>query len=526
MEYDLEKVAEDSARGGFFLISGTAISTVIMAVSSILIGRFLGPELYGQYTLTMVVPQLLFLFTDLGISQGVIKFTASLRSKGEVDRIPQIIKYGLILRASVGFVVSIINYALADFFASFMLQRPELTFYVRLVSICIIFQVIYTTVTSAFVGLDRTEYNALTTNIQATVKAIISISLVLLGFSVTGAVIGYVAGYVIAAVVGISILFILIRKKEVKQSANSLSDLKILISYGAPLYISALLSGFIPTYQNIMLAFFTTDADIGNYKAATNFIALMSILTVPITTTLLPAFSKINSLTNQKIKEFYKIANKYTAMVIVPLAFLIIIFSREIVEIIYGSTYQSAPIFLAIYCLLYLSVGIGYIVLPSLYNGLGQTKTTLKMSLTTLLVLAVLSPILTKTYSVPGLIIAFITASTVGTIYGFYVARINFKIELTIKTQLKIYLNSAVSSIPAILVLSLASSPKILNVAIGGLLYLLTYLTLIPLTKTMTLQELRKTLRITQKIPSLAIIAKPIILYQQKLLQIMQKHAA
>ena len=46
MEYDLEKVAEDSARGSFFLISGTALSTVIMAVSSILIGRFLGPELY------------------------------------------------------------------------------------------------------------------------------------------------------------------------------------------------------------------------------------------------------------------------------------------------------------------------------------------------------------------------------------------------------------------------------------------------------------------------------------------------
>jgi O-antigen/teichoic acid export membrane protein len=251
-------------------------------------------------------------------------------------------------------------------------------------------------------------------------------------------------------------------------------------------------------------------------------IALMSILTVPITTTLLPAFSKITSSTNQKIKEFYKIANKYTAMIIIPLTLLIIIFSKEIVEIIYGSTFQSASIFLAIYCLLYFSVGIGYLVLPSLYNGLGQTKTTLKMSLITFFVLAVLSPPLTKTYSVPGLILAFIAASTTGTTYGLYHAVRNLKIELNMKTQLKIYLNSAISSIPPLLILNLTQLPKILNVALGGLLYLFTYLTLTPLTKTVTLPELKQTITITQKIPSLETIAKPIITYQQRLLQIKQ----
>ena len=60
MSDELTKVAEDSARGGFFLISGTAIATVIMAIASILIARFLGPELYGQYALILVIPQLLF----------------------------------------------------------------------------------------------------------------------------------------------------------------------------------------------------------------------------------------------------------------------------------------------------------------------------------------------------------------------------------------------------------------------------------------------------------------------------------
>jgi len=519
MTEELIQVAEDSARGGFFLISGTALATIIMAIGSILVGRFLGPELYGQYALALVVPQLLFLFTDLGINQGIIKFTASLRSKGENNRILKIIKYGLILRALTGIAIFIINYVLADLFASLFLQRPDLAFYIRIASISVLFQVIFTTATSAFVGLDKTEYNALTANIQAIAKTIISITLVLLGFSVAGAIIGHVTSYIVAAIGSISILFLTIREKQVNQDNHSVSDdLKTLVHYGAPLYASLLLTGFIPLYQNVILAIFTTDADIGNYKAATNFIALMAVLAVPITTALLPAFSKLNSSTNQKIKTFYKLANKYTAMIIIPITFLLIIFSQEIVQIIYGSTYESAPLFLTTYCLLYFLVGLGYLVLPSLYNGLGETKTTLKMSLITFLMLAVLSPIFTKTYSVPGLIVAFITASAASTIYGFYVGRKKLQIEFDTRSQLKIYLNSAVSSIPPLLTLYFLQLPKLLNITIGGLSYLFIYATLTPLTKTVTFYELGTATRITQKIRPLAVIANPILKYQKKLL--------
>jgi O-antigen/teichoic acid export membrane protein len=521
MADELIKVAEDSARGGFFLVSGSALATVIMAIGSILVGRFLGPELYGQYTLALVVPQLLFIFTDLGINQGIIKFTASLRSKGETGRLAKIIKYGLLLRASIGIAIFIINYAFADLFASFILQRPDLAFYIRIASTSVLFQVIFTTATSAFVGLDKTEYNALTGNIQAIAKAIISITLVLLGFSVAGAIIGYVAGYIVAAVAGMSILFLIIREKQNVQNNYSVSDdLKALIRYGAPLYISLLLTGFLSLYQSILLAIFTTDIDIGNYNAASNFVALMGVLSAPITTALLPAFSKLDSSTNQKIKAFFKLANKYTAIIIVPIAFLIIIFSEEIVNVIYGSTYQSAPLFLATFFLVYFLVGLGYFTLSSFYNGLGETKTTLKMSLLAFITLIVLSPILTKTYSVLGLIIASLSASTVSTIYGSYVARRNFQIEFDARSIIKIYLISAASSVPSVLLLYLTSIPKLFNIIIGGFLYLFIYATLTPMAKIITSFELRLTRRIVQKIRLLSLIASPLLKYEEEILRI------
>lgn len=518
MADELIKVAEESTRGGFFLISGTALATSTMAIASILIARFIGPELYGQYTLALVVPQLLFLFTDLGINQGIIKFTANFKLRNETNRIAKIIKYGLMLRAIAGIVIFAINYAFADFFASTFLQRPDLSFYIRIAAISVLFQVISTTANSAFVGLDKTEYSALTTNIQALAKAIISITLVLLGFSIAGAIIGYVASYFVAAIASMFILLLMIHKKKSNQVNGSVtSDLKTIMHYGAPLYLSTLLTGLIPLYQNVVLAIFTTDAEVGNYKAATNFISLMAVLTVPITTALLPAFSKLNSSTNQKIKTFYKLANKYTAMIIIPITFLIITLSNEIVELIYGHTYQLAPLFLATYCLLYFLVGFGYLVLPSLYNGLGETKTTLKMSLITFLTLAILSPILTKIYNVQGLIVAFLIASAVSTIYGLCIARKNFQISYNTSALLKIILNATISSVPVIIIVQYASMPNFFNIIIGGFTYLFLYITLTPVTRSITLFEIETVMRIIRKVRPLALFAKPILIYQRKL---------
>jgi len=288
--------------------------------------------------------------------------------------------------------------------------------------------------------------------------------------------------------------------------------------YGAPLFISLLLTGFVPFYQSVVLAVFTTDADIGNYKAATNFATLITVLAIPITTALLPAFSKLDSSAANQIKKFFKLANKYTALVILPVTSLIIVFSKEIVNIVYGSMFDSAPLFLAIYCLLYLLVGLGYLTLTSFFNGLGGTGTTLRISLITFAALAISSPILTNVFGVVGLIAAFLIASALGYSYGAYVARRNYKIEFDTSTMSKIYLSSAFSSPLPLLLLYLSPFPNLFNVVSGALLYLFAYITLAPVMKIVNHSELQVATNILQKIKLLAPITKPLLGYQRKIL--------
>jgi O-antigen/teichoic acid export membrane protein len=520
MANELDKVVEDSARGGFFLMSGSILSTVIMAIAAILVGRLLGPALYGEYALALVIPTLLSIFGDFGINTGTVKFAASLRSRGENEQIRKIILTGLLFQALVGLGISGVSFAFADFFAV-LINRPGLSFYIQIMSISILFQTIYAAVMSIFVGLDKTEYNALTGGIQAAAKTVSSIALVLLGFSVAGAALGYVTGYAVACIIGVGIVFFkILRPLKKGDKGDFIQTLKMLVNYGTPLYITVLLIGFMPLYQQVILAFFASNFEVGNFRAAANFLTLISTIPSSITSALLPAFSKLDFLRAEGLTVFFKRANKYTCLLIVPIATLVIILSEEVVRVVYGSAYQSASLFLLIGCLSYFLAGLGYLTLSSLFNGLGETRTTLKITAVNCFIILVLAPILVSAYGVPGVMLTSLLSNAIAITYGAIIARTRFKIEFDVYPTIKIYLVSAASAIPSLLLLRFTSLSDLVALVAGGVLYLLVYITLVPLAKIIGYYELQKATQVIQKIRILAPIARPVLKYQEKILRL------
>jgi O-antigen/teichoic acid export membrane protein len=73
---ELARIAEESARGSFSLIAGTAASTVIGAIAVIIIARLLGPAGYGLYTLSFVLPALFVSIADFGVSPALSRQAA------------------------------------------------------------------------------------------------------------------------------------------------------------------------------------------------------------------------------------------------------------------------------------------------------------------------------------------------------------------------------------------------------------------------------------------------------------------
>jgi len=508
MANDLTAVAKDSARGSFFLVAGNILATVVQAIGVFVIARLLGPELYGIYTLSFAVPTLLFHVADFGVNEGLIKFSASLRVKGEESKIATLVRNGFLFKLFLALIISCFTILFSDYFAVYIVNRPNISMYIRLASLSILLNAMLTTATSAFVGIERMEYSALITDVQAATKVAVSILLVFLGFTVAGAITGVVVGALAAGLLSAALVYLKLYKtlNPTKENDNFIDSLKILVGYGFPIYISVLLFQVIPEFQSIILSMFTTDADIGNFKASLNFATLIGLLILPMATALFPAFSKLDKDSNDIIK-FFRISTKYTTLLIVPLATMVAIFSKEIIEIVYGPQYVSAPTFLSLHITLYLLVGLGYQVQKSFFNGIGETFTTLKIGLITLLLFILLGPFLTMYFSVQGLIIAILTSNTVATIYGAYKAKTKFKIEFPYKSLLSIYCAAIISAAIALLALRATSFPSLPKVAIAVSIYLLCYITLLPITRAITKRELVEAKNATEKIP----FVKPLI---------------
>jgi len=205
-------------------------------------------------------------------------------------------------------------------------------------------------------------------------------------------------------------------------------------------------------------------------------------------------------------------------MTILPLATILILYSKEIIQIMYGQGYELAPTFLSIYAIQFFLVGLGQFVLGSLFSGLGETKTILKIALTNSIIIIALAPILTWLYKINGMIITIILASIISILYALHIAKARFNIELDTNTTIRIYTVTAISSIPILALQRIPLTSSLIQVILGTVIYLTTYLILIPTTKIITQPELKQIRTIIEKIQPLKYLAHPIFYFEEKIL--------
>ena len=486
---ELVDVAEQSVRGSLILFLGDAASTIILAVGSILIARFLGPEYYGIYSITLAVPAIIISLIGLGLDSAVVRFSARYRSEDRPEQLLSLIKSVTAFRLALGFIVWLLCFLYSDFLASTLLNRPEAGLYIRLSSFLIIFQTLFSLLYSLYVGLDRYDVGAAVKLSMSIVKSTSAPLLVVAGLGVFGAVMGHVLGFAVSAMVGISLLYLgpyrtlkSVIGDGVEGGGSFVRDLKTIISYGLPLYASSLILLLADQYRLILLAHNASDLEIGNFQAAGTFASLLVVISAPISMALFPAFSKLDPA-GEEVRKAFQYSVKYTGMLIVPAALFTILMSRSLVEIVYGNKYLLAPLFLSLYTVVYLYSAFGSIVLSSFFNGIGETGINLKATLAYVIPFLPLSIILTSMLGVLGLILSILVSSFLGVVYGVYTAKNKLKAPISLKNSARILIASGVAAIP---ILPLALNPPIpnyLSILLGGIIYLAVYMTVLPIIK-------------------------------------------
>jgi len=521
---ELTTIAQKAARGGLFLFIGNASSTVILAVGAIVVARLLGPFSYGLYTLTVTVPVLLVALVDVGMNYALIRLPARLRAEGDHARANRLIKLGFLLKLAISTIASVVCYAGSATIATIVLNRPELAPFIQLASLMIVFQAIYDATTNIFIGQDLMQYSASVQIMQATLKGTLAPVLVFVGLGITGAIWGYVLAYAAAGLTGAMLLFTKHARSSGRPTNLASMELRTLLGYGLPLYAAAILSVFLTQYQNIVLAHFASNVQIGNFSATWAFTAFMTILTYPITTAMFPMFSKMDPK-NQRgdLVRAFVLAVKYSSLLMIPASIVVMIFSRDLIYLTFGSSYAFAPQYLVLLSSLYLLTGVGYLILGSFLNGVALTRTVLKIGILTLAIYVPLCPALTWLWGPLGLLIAYILASAISTVYGLNRASVLLGARPDLKASGRILLVSLGAAVPTIALIRLDTMGiGISNLIVGGFLFLAIYLTLAPIAGAVDNGDVSNLRSLLCRPRIVAWLANPIFDYETKLLSMMR----
>ena len=210
MSNRLGEIAEESTRGGFSLFLGNASATFISAIVVMIIARLLGPENYGIYSLCFTIPSLAVAVTSLGLSSALTRYSARLTSEGKELELAKMVRSVFIFSLLLAAVALVVILLISDQLAAFGLSRPGIGEYVRLASLLIVFEVVFAATSSALIGLGKMFDASVMMTVQSVAKAIASPALVLLGFSVAGAILGHVTGFAVAGSLGLILLLSLI----------------------------------------------------------------------------------------------------------------------------------------------------------------------------------------------------------------------------------------------------------------------------------------------------------------------------
>ena len=225
---------------------------------------------------------------------------------------------------------------------------------------------------------------------------------------------------------------------------------KTMLTYGMPLSLSTIISGFLSQYWAFLLPIFyvTNNSPIRQLGIANTFVVLITFFSTPITTMLFPAFSKLNP---QKDKEIllnvFQSSIKYASLLVVPVAALVMCLAELAVSTLFGKTYSTAPLFLALLAINYvLYTPFGSLSTSNFISSQGKTTFILYLNLISAAIGFPMGYILILHFGVLGLIVTSLVSSIPSTVISLYWIRKHYGLTIDWRSSAKILLSSAIAA--------------------------------------------------------------------------------
>ncbi|MFH1788939.1 MAG: oligosaccharide flippase family protein, partial [Candidatus Altiarchaeota archaeon] len=322
------------AKAGFIVFLGMGFERFFSYFFRVLVARA-GVEVYGLYSLSMSLVLTLVSLSMLGLTDGLVRFVSFHAGRGNQEGVNRIVSSTLkvVLPVSIFFMLAVFLFShnLSSFFS-----EPRLSLVLKFFSLLIPVMVLINVYSGVNVAYKRMEYVVFSKNIFAGVLRIILLLFFLyLGFSLTGVLIAHLLSFILALICLAYFTRRLITFTLVKGFD------KELLSYSWPLMFTAVTLGLTERVDTLMIAYFRDTVDVALYNTAYPTAALMFIASTAILSIFFPTITG-KYAKKQSIRGDYKSVTRWIFTINLPIAAIMIFYSRELLTFLFTREYIAA----------------------------------------------------------------------------------------------------------------------------------------------------------------------------------------
>jgi O-antigen/teichoic acid export membrane protein len=306
------------------------ISAALAYVGLYFITRYLDTDIYGTVTAAMALVATFNAVSDLGFSSAHVK-----RISEGADPNQCISTFAFIKVVLTGLMVLVILVSL--FVWNNVLGNSLSGTSIDVILLFILYQVLYDLSSIATVTFQARMEMAkmpLATLIEPLVRVPLVIFVSLSYMGIMELTLAYLVG---AAVVFVTSMYLLLREK-IKWTRPVL--LRSYYTFALPLLIITVISAVSGNADKLLITFFWSPEDVGLYAAPAVFLGVFATISTAVSTLTFPSFSKLHKEGNlAEIRALSKQAERYIAMIGLPVTVLIIMFPYEVCEVVLGPKY-------------------------------------------------------------------------------------------------------------------------------------------------------------------------------------------
>lgn len=498
---DDNKVLGQLAKGAGILFVGTLFAYLFKFIFRIVISRYFGPESYGLFSLGDMLLNIGILIALLGLSSGVVKFISHYFSLGDLGRT----KGTFFGSLKVSFMLSLI---VTLFFVFFSRQISIGIFHRQdLVSIMVVFSLtipIYTLLilfSSALLAFKKPQYHFWSFSLGRNLAILLlTILIVLLG----GTVFYISIAYFISFFLGLVMAFFFLENRVFpffKSKVVAIYNYKELMRFSMPLFLSGIFVAIMGWADTFFIGVMKSVSDVGIYNVAMPLAASLGML--------LPAFGNIfypimNELYAKnefsQMSASFSVISRWLFFLSLPIVFIVVFFSKQILGILFGSAYIVGSSVLVI---LIIADFISTVAGPCEYALMtfNKTKTIFYINVSATIVNLAMNFILIPHYGIIGAALATALSLVFRKIIFLLIVRKLMVLNPTFSYYFKYLLSAGISLFIIYSVFVYSGLPKSLFVIIAaGILFFVFYLFLLLIFKSFTIEDLTILLAIEKKI--------------------------